>query len=207
MAATIDTLVDLTEDTDDEEDEDSKLARLKAIAKEDEEDKKFDIVPRQKHLCTVVDGEPKSLERCRFTVRGGKKIAFLPTKSKEVKKKFVEAFKRARFDKKRVIFPAGTPVELEVHFKLRRPNKHFVNNNRHSENFLKIKPEHEDSMVMAASVRKDCDNMAKLIQDAGNGIAHDDDVQVAKLVARKSCDSDGTCEGQTVVNFWKAKKW
>ena len=53
--------------------------------------------------------------------------------------------------------------------------------------------------AMVRPIRPDIDNLAKLVLDALNGIAHSDDKQVVKLVAHKLIDTVGACGGRTVV--------
>ena len=51
-----------------------------------------------------------------------------------------------------------------------------------------------------AAVYPDIDNLCKFVMDALNGIVYNDDRQVVVLHAIKLRDSDGTCNGKTIVH-------
>lgn len=87
------------------------------------------------------------------------------------------------------MFAGGVPLDVEMKFYLHKPKK----------------PKHP---VMPCG-RPDCDNIAKLIMDAGNGILWADDCQIIRLTVTKMyADSGLPCTHMTVRKIpviWNAQ--
>ena len=188
-------LIDLTKD-----DDDNKKPKATMV---DEEP----VVVPQVDLDADIEGDPKPLERVRFTVKNGKTIPYTPATTKAYKKEVVAALKKKITNKGKLVFEKGTAVEVLVHFYFRRPDSHFKKG-KEGRAALDA-PLHIKSKFMGGPPavllgrKKDVDNLAKLILDCANGVVCDDDIQVVKLVAIKSFDSCGECEGRTSVRFRK----
>ena len=93
------------------------------------------------------------------------------------------------------IFGSNQPVVVNIKFFMRRPNTHFKGKNRL--NALRT------GMHLAHVAIPDLDNMVKFVLDGMNELVYQDDKQVAKLVACKLFDSEGDCNGRTVVEVTK----
>lgn len=90
------------------------------------------------------------------------------------------------------LFGQGVPVAMVVVCYQPRPKCDFKGGNRLA-GFLK---------AMVPSCRPICpdiDNLAKFVLDALNGLVYHDDRQVVKLLVYKLLDSEGSCEGRTLV--------
>jgi len=84
-------------------------------------------------------------------------------------------------------------IAVTLHFRLRRPNDHFVGGKR-----CQLK----DSAPRGFCVgRSDIDNLSKFVLDCLNGLLFMDDRRVVSLTAMKVWDSHGTCEGSTTVEL------
>ena len=59
------------------------------------------------------------------------------------------------------------------------------------------------NLPFAHTAKPDVANLIKFVLDAMNKIVYEDDKQVVKLTACKLCDSEGKCEGRTVVEVMK----
>jgi len=93
------------------------------------------------------------------------------------------------------LFPRDVPISVTLLFRMKRPKMHFVASRPGPG---RIKPRYADH-TLAASVRSDVDNLAKLVLDSLNGVLYDDDRQVVELRAMKVMDSEGCCVGATDV--------
>lgn len=134
----------------------------------------------------VVLETPKAQPRLRHFRRGW----FDPAKAERSE---LSAAVRASVDSRGggPLFPAGVPVAVEIRCHMRRPNSYFKSSNR--ANALKT------GLPVVRAIVPDIDNLAKFVLDAMNGLVCGDDRQVVKLVVLKLLDSDGACEGRTVV--------
>ena len=94
-----------------------------------------------------------------------------------------------------LVFNADQPIAADMKFFMRRPNDHFKSKNR--SNSLKT------NLPFAHTAKPDVDNLIKFMLDAMNKIVYEDDKQVVKLTACKLYDSEGKCEGRTVVEVTK----
>ena len=93
------------------------------------------------------------------------------------------------------VFGSNQPVVVNIKFFMRRPNTHFKGKDR--QNALRA------GMPLAHVVVPDLDNMVKFVLDGMNELVYQDDKQVVKLVACKLFDSEGDCNGRTVVKVTK----
>ena len=93
------------------------------------------------------------------------------------------------------IFGSNQPVVVNIKFFMRRPNTHFKGKDR--PNALRA------GMPLAHVVVPDLDNTVKFVLDGMNELVYQDDKQVVKLVACKLFDSEGDCNGRTVVKVTK----
>jgi Holliday junction resolvase RusA-like endonuclease len=150
----------------------------------------------------TVRGEPQSLRRpgprrssfhskCKTQGRP----LFNPSRGKQQSfRKAVEGLLPARLHSSRLLFPEGAKMVVTIDFLLRRPNDHFVGAKRG----IGLK---ESAPRGYAVGRSDIDNLAKFILDCLSGLLYKDDRNVVSLVTTKTWDSDGTCEGATVVQI------
>jgi Holliday junction resolvase RusA-like endonuclease len=90
--------------------------------------------------------------------------------------------------------PRNEPLAVVIWCFLRRPNHHFVNNDR-------VAGRLKDAMVeqLTEAVKPDNDNLAKFVLDAMSKIVYDDDSQVVQLLVLKLRDNDGQCLGRVAV--------
>ena len=89
------------------------------------------------------------------------------------------------------IFNSNQPVSVHIKFYMRRPNSHFKKSSRLEE--LKAR------LPFAHVVHPDIDNLAKFVLDGMNKLVYYNGKQIAKLVFHKLFDSEGDCNGRTVV--------
>ena len=87
------------------------------------------------------------------------------------------------------------PVCVDIKFYMRRPNEHFKGKDR-------SKPL-KTGLPIAHTIAPDIDNLAKFVLDGMNKLVCQDDKQVVKLTALKLYDSEGGCDGCTVVEVSK----
>ena len=131
-----------------------------------------------------LEGVPKSQARPRL----GRNGFFYNPRNKDM-----AAFK-ARI-KSRVrnvpIFGCNVPIVVKVKFFFMRPNTHFRGKNRL--NPLKT------GLSFAHVGTPDIDNLAKFVLDGMNELVYQDDSQVVKLIVYKIYNSEGGCDGRTVV--------
>ena len=93
------------------------------------------------------------------------------------------------------VFGSNQPVVVNIKFFMRRPNTHFKGKDRL--NTLRAR------LPLAHVAVPDLDNMVKFVLDGINELVYQHDKQVAKLVACKLFDSEGDCNGRTVVKVTK----
>ena len=176
----------------DEEDEDEE--------EEDDDDDDDDVVyvgttanpDAPKFSCTI-EGAPVSQSRIRVAKKGG---AYYDPRTNLHKKKIQAAFKANLPKSKELMFPRRTPLRMYVTFFLPRPKYHFAKASRREPKF--IKQQYLGCGVLAVT-KKDVDNLAKMVMDAGNKILYHDDEQVTQLIATKLYHTTGACTGYTMV--------
>lgn len=152
----------------------------------------MDLFKRQKYLKAYVEGCPVAMARPRFVKKTG--AAYIPRHQKKSVKAMKEMLAIGVEDRTRALFEKDQPVAMRLTFCLKRPLHHFRGGRRGAG---RIKPDYID--LVAHHTRKDCDNLVKLVMDAGNGILYDDDKQVVQLTCGKMYDDAGSCMGMTVV--------
>lgn len=87
------------------------------------------------------------------------------------------------------IFTSAVCVDIKVF--MRRPNTHFKCDDRSKS--LKT------GLPILHTIAPDIDNLVKFVLDALNKLVYQDDKQCVKLTAIKLYDSEGGCDGRTVV--------
>ena len=90
-----------------------------------------------------------------------------------------------------VLFPVTVPVAVKLTFYMKRPNSDFRGSR--TGGFLRA------MAPIVKPIRPDIDNLAKFMLDVLNGVVFEDDRQVVKLVVLKLQDSNGLCQGRTMV--------
>jgi Holliday junction resolvase RusA-like endonuclease len=90
------------------------------------------------------------------------------------------------------VFDKGVAVTVVLRSYQKRPNSDFRGGNRYLGMLKAMLP-------CCRPIRPDIDNLAKFVLDGLNGLVYHDDCQVVKLVVLKLLDSEGFCEGRTVV--------
>lgn len=129
-----------------------------------------------KELRITIPGEPVAQGRGRIVLRGrtGKRVVCDPLKSRAWKLHAALVMRRHAGD--RCPFPSG-PLEVHVTAVFACPrSSHLVRSPR-------ARRPH--------ATRPDIDNIAKAVQDAGNGSLWTDDSQVARLVVEKFVGAQG----------------
>jgi len=111
-----------------------------------------------------IDGDPKGKDRPRFA-RGH---TYTPKPTKDYEKKVVEAFKDVYND----MLDGALEVSIDVYYK---PTKSTSKKDRLLMLGGHIRP----------AKKPDADNIAKIILDALNGHAYEDDKQVVELTVKK----------------------
>ena len=109
--------------------------------------------------------EPAGKGRPRAAVRDGKAVIYTPTPTVEAEMRI-----RTAVNKTRIFYSAGTPLEMELDFYLRRPKS------------VKRK---------WPTVKPDVSNCVKLAEDALEGFLFDNDSQVVSLRAAKHYAAQG----------------
>lgn len=162
------------------------------------DDVHFHTSQQHPSACFTIRGDPQALRRPapRPCFQPGHRSVYNPSKgSQELFRNALIALMPAEARAKLPVFPSGLPVSISVVFLLRRPDVHFVNRNRESE-MLKMNAPHG-----YVSGKSDIDNMLKFILDCMNKIIYNDDRQVVEVHVKKQWDSDGCCEGSTLVHL------
>ena len=116
----------------------------------------------------VVHGEPVPQPRPRVSTRGGFARAYVPAKHP------VHKYRAAIADAARAAGAGvhGEPVSVVIDFVSQRPKSHMRKSG--------VKPD------APALPRFDIDNATKAVLDSLNGVAWEDDSQVARVVVEKS---------------------
>ena len=96
------------------------------------------------------------------------------------------------------IFNSGQAVHVDIKFYMRRPNSHFKGDDQ-------TKPL-KKGLSVTHTVQPDVDDLVKFVLDGLNELVHQDDKAVVKLTVLKLHDSEGGCDGRTVVKFVKFNK-
>lgn len=118
-----------------------------------------------------VPGKPQGKQRVRVCVRGGYAKAYTPEETASYENLIMLSFKASN---ESYLIPRGTPVRIRIDaiyavpksFSKKRTNEALNGN---------LKP----------LTKPDIDNVAKVVCDALNGVAYDDDSQVVEIVATK----------------------
>lgn len=126
-----------------------------------------------------VPGDPVPKGRPRLTVQGGHARAYTPAKTRTYEAKIADAARDA-FNGE----PYDCPLAVELHASLAVP-KSWSKRKR---------AEALDGTVFPTGPRADCDNIAKAVLDALNGIVWRDDGQIVSLfVSKRYADVPGVC--------------
>lgn len=102
-----------------------------------------------------IDMAPVAKGRARVAVRGGRAMAYTPSKTVEAEERIRWQFRQANLEK----VPEGVPLTVYIRFCIQRP---------------KSCPK----MRVLPVVKPDLDNLEKLVMDALNGFAWHDDAQI-----------------------------
>lgn len=94
------------------------------------------------------------------------------------------------------IFGVNQPVAVNIKFFMRRPNTHFKCNDR-------LKPLKTGLPVTHITSPDIENNLTKFVLDGMNKLVYEDDKQAVKLTALKLYDSEGGCDGRTVIAVTK----
>lgn len=125
----------------------------------------------RKSLDFTVIGTPKGKGRPRFTSAGGRAMAYTPKATKEAEEAVKEAFSKA--------FPGvsfgSTPVAVRVKAYMPIPK-----NASHAQKAKML------SDIIRHTHKPDADNILKLVCDALNGLAFDDDKQIIEVWCEKA---------------------
>lgn len=143
-------------------------------------------------------GEPQGKGRPRFSTRGGFVKTYTPEKTASyenyVKLSYIRTNQGLRLTE-------AISISIEASFSIPK-------------SFSKKKREEALQGVLKPLKKPDCDNIAKTILDALNGIAYDDDKQVYSLnVVKKYSDTPKvvvtleTKERGVTIDNWKGKPW
>ena len=122
--------------------------------------------------CFTVPGEPVAKGRPKFTSRGGFVRAITPEKTANYETLVKLSFKQKYPDE--VPVPKDTPVIVHIvaHFAIPK-------------SVSKRKARDMQDGYIRPTKKPDCDNIAKIICDALNGIAYYDDSQIVKIEVDK----------------------
>lgn len=120
----------------------------------------------------VIPGEPVAQGRPRFAKRGNFVQTYDPAKSKDYKAYVRLLATNARLDG--TLPPLECALEVEI--------KAFV---AIPKSFSKKKREDIAAGILTPTKKPDCDNIAKIILDAMNGIIYEDDKYITKLYVEK----------------------
>ena len=123
-------------------------------------------------VCFTVFGDPVSKARPRTVGYGQKHVhTYTPQTTIDQERKIAGAYRKIygsyRFEK-------GVPLLVSVSFFLKMP-KSTSRKNRQAMSAGEIRP----------AKKPDTDNLAKLVTDALNGVAYEDDAQVVELIGKK----------------------
>ena len=115
----------------------------------------------------TIDGEPIPKGRPRFRVMGKFVQAYTPAKTKKEEQRIREEIKK-QFIRK----PFSYPIAVDIDFFFTIPKTYFRSKKKIQEL--------ADNYYYHTS-RPDCDNLAKLVLDAMNGLVYEDDKQIFGL--------------------------
>lgn len=123
-------------------------------------------------MCFMIPGDPVGKGRPRLTTRGGYAHAYTPEKTAEYENKVKEAFLEqfSVTDK----FGKDVPLKVQIDAYLRIPRSTSKTKAKDMQ-FRRIRP----------TKKPDADNIAKIILDALNGLAYEDDKQIVSLEVSK----------------------
>lgn len=124
--------------------------------------------------------EPMGKARPRVVTRYGQSIAYTPKKTKVAEKIIALNARDAMLAQNFNRIPSGTPITALIDAYYGIPKSATK----------KFKEKCLDGSIMPTK-KPDADNIAKLVLDALNGIAFDDDSQVTELIVRKHYESEG----------------
>ena len=138
-------------------------------------------------------GDPETMPRPRGTIKWTSHKPYIqyynPKQStvKELSKKLKSLVERADLLS---VYSKDLPLMMVVYFHMKRPQADFKSNKR--ENGLKSTAGHPWSPT-----KKDVDNLAKFILDAGNNTLYEDDKSIVVLMGARVFHSEGLCDGCT----------
>ena len=125
----------------------------------------------------TVYGEPQGKARPRVVCNRftGKTVAYTPEKTKDYEETVKEAFREEAYNQRlNVCCPFGSkPIYIGITAAFRVP----ITTKRNKKEII--------SGEILPTKKPDCDNIAKIICDALNGVAYDDDKQIVALKVTK----------------------
>lgn len=116
----------------------------------------------------TVSGQPKGKGRPRFTRQGR---TYTPEATREYEDAIKTAFLAQGSNTK---YKAGTPLKMEIVALYGIPKS----------DTKKVKAEKESGKILP-TIKPDLDNLVKIVADALNGLAYDDDKQITNLMVAK----------------------
>lgn len=123
-----------------------------------------------------ISGNPRGQGRPRAYMRG-RHAGVYESREDKINKENIAAQVVAQDPE---FFSQGVPVELNIAFYLSRPKAHYNSKGELKERFTDIRP----------TVKPDCSNVVKGLEDALNGILWHDDSQIVKLTVLKNYTVD-----------------
>lgn len=139
-------------------------------------------------ITLVIPGTPVAKGRPRVTTRG----SFTPAKTKEAEEKVVYCWQAAGSPK----IPGVGALEIRIVLTLKRSPSH-----RLKDGSLTLAG--REAGIHAPSKKPDWDNLAKLVTDALNGRAYEDDGQIVQATVSKRWADEGS-DGSTIITI---KDW
>lgn len=127
-----------------------------------------------------IPGEPKGKGRPRITMRGAHAVAYTPKDTASYENWVKCRFQMERCEK---IQGADTPIAATINVVYPIP-KSATKKARELMLADKVRP----------TKKPDCDNIVKIIFDALNGLAYDDDKQIVSLIFKKTYGDDPRVE-------------
>lgn len=112
-----------------------------------------------------IEGDPVGKGRPKFSSRGGFARAYTPKKTIDYEKKVIECYTGEKFE-------GALRVEITAYYPIPK-----ATSKKNREKMLKGE--------IKCEKKPDIDNIAKIILDALNGIAYEDDKQVVSLLVNK----------------------
>jgi Holliday junction resolvase RusA-like endonuclease len=111
------------------------------------------------NISIIIPMEPVAKGRARVCVRNGRAFAYTPAKTAQAEKD-IQAFLTGY-----PMFAAGVPLAMTVTFYMTRPKS--------------------AKKRLYPTVKPDCSNLIKTVEDAANGRLYHDDAQIIRLLIRK----------------------